>query len=250
MTEPKPDSAALLAAAAVARVRQMAHAWREQLPATIRTDTVVDALLLATDRAARLATTAVAPHGAPDGPPAPRVDPSVTEGENGAQAGTQRLRCTCAGVGFGDQTCRYHYPTAPDGGLRDRIAEVLTAAHREWMRPGSPERPMLDALTDAVADEVEFTNYLSRESSKEARYHHDRADQAEAIIARMRRTNRMVNGAARQADAALTAVRDLHAPTGVRAAADAGERPDCAAGCGTWPCPTWNATTGTTPKEN
>ncbi|WP_062215696.1 hypothetical protein [Streptomyces sp. NBRC 109706] len=30
-----------------------------------------------------------APHGAPDGPPAPRVDPSATEGENGAQAGTQ-----------------------------------------------------------------------------------------------------------------------------------------------------------------
>lgn len=41
-------------AAAVRRVRQMAHAWSKQLPDTIRTATAVETLLHATERAAEI----------------------------------------------------------------------------------------------------------------------------------------------------------------------------------------------------
>lgn len=122
------------------------------------------------------ATTTVAPHGAPDAPPAPQADTDATEGENGAQ------RCAHCAIsiedrgdpGFGPHTPRWvhidgvtagmticdpRHPTGtratPPAGLRDQIAEVLTAAHREWMRPGSPERPMLDHLGAAVLAVVE-----------------------------------------------------------------------------------------------
>lgn len=46
----------------------------------------------------------------------------------------------------------------------------------------------------------------------------------------------------------LDRVRQLHQPTGVVAAAEAGVEPDCAV-CGpnSWPCPTYNAVTDLEP---
>jgi hypothetical protein len=56
---------------------------------------------------------------------------------------------------------------------------------------------------------------------------------------------------AARAEQMTARVRRLHQPVGVVAAAEHGEPPDCAAGCGDWPCATYNAVTETdaTTKE-
>lgn len=78
-----------------------------------------------------------------------------------------------------------------------------------------------------------------------------RGDEAETRLAHLQATSeaagRLLTRTTDERDqlrAAITRVRQLHQPTGVVAAAEAGVEPDCAV-CGPnrWPCPTYEAVT-------
>jgi len=120
---------------------------------------------------------------------------------------------------------------APDSALRDAIAGALPALSEAGITRAVRAVEAHTAQLRAARDEA-------RAEAKADRIHHarigadldrmsERAEQAEAELVGVRST--------------LDRVREVHRPTNVYASACAGEPPDCAAGCGDFPCPTITA---------
>jgi ParB-like chromosome segregation protein Spo0J len=126
------------------------------------------------------------------------------------------------------------------------LAPAVAAVRDHRMEQLTAERNMLGRDADRLRRDWTTMRTRAEQAEDLLRVAHDTSNRSEAERARAVQR-------AETAEAAIKRVRDLHRPEGVVAAAEHGERPDCATcGYNTYPCPTLRALdgpAGTTPEQ-